>query len=80
MKLYDALNLGKDCGLGTVNEAITNIEIHGASIFLYIEMNKEYHELYDGLEDYIKIGGSLEDNINDAMKKLEEAGWQKSKS
>lgn len=81
MKLYDALNLGKDCGLETVNEAISNVEIHGTSLFLYIEMDKEYHELYNGLEDYIiKIGGSLEDSIDNAIKKVEEAGWQKSKS
>ena len=70
MKLCDALDLGKECGLETVSEAITNIEIHGISLFLYIEMNKEYDELYAELEDYIKIGGSLQESINNALKRL----------
>ena len=46
MKLKDALEIGHDCGLSTVREAIDNIEIHGLSLFPYDEMAKELGELY----------------------------------
>jgi hypothetical protein len=73
MKLYNALDLGRNCGLETVSEAILNVEIHCSNLFSYDEMDKEFDELYSELEDYIIIGGSFKDNVNEAMKKLEKA-------
>ena len=73
MKLYNALDLGRECGLEAVSEAIINVEIHCGNLFSYDKMDKEFDELYSELEDYIKIGGSFKDNVNEAMKKLEEA-------
>lgn len=46
MKLKDCLELGYDCGLETVREAVYNVELHGGSIFSYAKVNEELHELY----------------------------------
>ena len=67
MKLKDALEIGKECGLTTVSEAIYNIRLHAMNIFLYGEEQKEYHEL---CEEYRNSGFDLEDNIEDCLLKL----------
>lgn len=70
MKLIDALELGDDCGLDLIEEAITNVEIHSGSLFLYAEMKKELNELYSDFYNYRASLGSEEDTILDAIKKI----------
>lgn len=45
MKLKDALEIGLECGLTNVGEAIFNIQLHAANIFVYGEEQKEFNEL-----------------------------------
>lgn len=47
MKLIKALELADDCGLGTVMEAMHNVQIHAPQLFTYETMNDEYKELLD---------------------------------
>ena len=70
MKLIDALELGNDCGLDLIEEAITNVEIHSGSLFLYAEIKKELNELYSDFYNYRASLGSEEDTILDAIKKI----------
>ena len=44
MKLKDAIEIAKGCGLTTIGEAVFNIKIHAMSIFNYGEETKEIHE------------------------------------
>ena len=46
MKLRDAVLLGRSCGLATVEECITNVDIHSMSLFTYIDIEDELRELY----------------------------------
>lgn len=46
MKLKDCLEIGYNCGLETVSEAVYNVELHRGNIFSYDKMNEELHELY----------------------------------
>ena len=64
MKLKTALEIGKDCGLEDVGEAICNIRMHAGSIFLYEEEQKEYDEL---CEDFYKSGFSVDDKIDKCL-------------
>lgn len=45
MKLKEALEIGIDCGLETVDESLRNIEIHSPGLFAYAEIDKELNEL-----------------------------------
>lgn len=45
MKIKDALEIGLDCGLETVSEAIFNIELHAMNIFNYDKIKEEFEEL-----------------------------------
>lgn len=47
MKLIEALELGTECGLETVKEALDNVVCHAPMLFRYDEMNAEIKELYD---------------------------------
>jgi hypothetical protein len=47
MKLEEALEIGKECGLTTIEECVLNIEIHAPNLFAYTEIDKELRELYD---------------------------------
>ena len=51
MKLNEALAIGYDCGLETVGEAITNIEVHAMNLFVYSKIKDELNELYAELGD-----------------------------
>jgi hypothetical protein len=51
MKLEKALEIGRDCGLKTIEECILNIEIHSPSLFSYDKINEELNELYKDLEE-----------------------------
>lgn len=50
MKLKDALEMGYDCGLETVEEAIINIELHASNLFPYQDIAKELDELYNEVQ------------------------------
>lgn len=45
MKLKEALELAKACGLRTVGEAILNVELHSPCLFPYEKIHEELHEL-----------------------------------
>lgn len=47
MKLQEALETARDCGLETAGEAIRNIEIHAGSLFSLYDTEKELKELHD---------------------------------
>ncbi len=67
MKLKDTLEVGQDCGLGTVREAIDNIEIHGLSLFSYEDMAKELGELY---KEWTELNISDTSEIDEVLKIL----------
>ncbi len=67
MKLKEALEIGRDCGLDTVSEAILNIRFHAMNIFAYDEERLEYNEL---IEDFEQSEFDLEDSIDDCLKKM----------
>ena len=65
MKLKDCLEIGRDCGLKTVGEAITNIELNSSSLFAYSEIKNELNELYEATKDIsydTTIGEILNEN------------------
>ena len=45
MKLVNAKELGKACGLETDGEAVLNVVIHASQIFEYDEIEQELQEL-----------------------------------
>jgi len=51
VKLKDAIELGKDCGLNTIEECIINVEVHAINFFPYKKINEELKELYEGYEE-----------------------------
>ena len=53
MKLKTACEIGIDCGLKTLKEAVFNIDMHAISIFSYDRIAAELNELYKefNLED-----------------------------
>lgn len=46
MKLINAVDIAKSCGLNTIKEAFANIDIHATMVFSYKEMEGELQELY----------------------------------
>lgn len=50
MKLFDAVVMGRFCGLRTVEECIKNIEMHAMSLFKYEHIPSELKALH---EEYI---------------------------
>lgn len=67
MKLKDALEIGKDCGLTDMGEAVLNIEIHAMNIFIYDEEEQELAELFKEVND---SGFKADDLIEDCLNKL----------
>jgi hypothetical protein len=61
------LEIGQDCGLTTVGEAVFNIHIHCLSLFNYGEERKELNELEKEVETYWV---HRDDLISDWIKKL----------
>lgn len=45
MKLKEACELAKTCGLSTVGEAISNVTFNAISLFSYDEIDREIDEL-----------------------------------
>ena len=52
MKFKEALEMGMDCGLSTVQEAVRNIEIHSVNFFIYEKIRPELKELYETWDDH----------------------------
>jgi hypothetical protein len=67
LKLIDALEIGLDCGLTTVGEAIFNIRIHCINLFNYDEIEEEIKKLEKDVETYWV---HKDDLISDWIKKL----------
>ena len=49
MKLKECIELGRECGLETIEECILNVELHSASLFKIDNIAKEISELYNDL-------------------------------
>lgn len=45
MKLKNAIELGRDCGLETSEEAVNNILVHDTMLFVYDNIREEEAEL-----------------------------------
>lgn len=52
MKLFEVCEIGRECGLTTLKEALENIQFHAANLFSYKEINNELHELYEEIRNY----------------------------
>ena len=68
MKFKDALELGVECGMNTVDEALYNIELHTMNFFVYEEIKAELKELY---ETWKEIGCSKSLSIKAALEMCE---------
>ena len=51
MKLKTCLEIGKECGLTTVKEAVMNISYHAINIFVYDKIKEEMYELEGELDE-----------------------------
>ena len=51
MTLQDCLELGRECGLSTLDECVRNVEIHSSSLFKYDDLANELTELYKNIEE-----------------------------
>lgn len=51
MTLQDCLELGRECGLSTLDECVRNVEIHSSSLFKYDDLANELTELYEDIEE-----------------------------
>lgn len=63
MKLKTALELGQECGLTTVGDAVYNIRLHAMNIFEYSKINEEYKELIDECNEFKVTGDMLIENV-----------------
>lgn len=52
MTLSQACDIGLECGLHTLKEAVLNIDLHATAIFSYDSLVKEMAELYKELAKY----------------------------
>ena len=53
MKLVEAIDLAKTCGLRTYREAYYNVYHHAMNIFIYSEINTEMKELMEDLKPHL---------------------------
>ena len=54
MKLAECLELGKGCGLDTIDECVLNVEMHATMLFPYSEIKRELEELYEEVKEVRK--------------------------
>ena len=54
MTLQDAISIGKDCGLETVEECVDNIGFHSTMLFEYSNITAELEELIHEYKKYKK--------------------------
>jgi len=57
MKLAEALRLGYDCGMKTVDDCLFNVHLHAMNLFPYAEMNAEESELVDEFNNAVETYG-----------------------
>lgn len=77
MTLQTCLDIGVDCGLDTIGEALFNIELHAICIFDYSTLNEELNQLKEEANKvYIRANFSDESSIQEVIDwlKLEENG------
>jgi hypothetical protein len=67
MKLKEALEIGDECGLSHIGEALLNIEIHAGSLFSYDKIAIEIEELFNDFKD---SGLGEDDKIKHALRVL----------
>lgn len=68
MTLKTCLEIGLDCGLETIGEAVYNIDLHAMSIFDYKTMNQEILHLYKEVEDlYNKTNFTKDSFVTDVL-------------
>ena len=65
MKLIEALNIAKACGLNTVGEAVMNIRLHAVSLFPFEDLPSEFEQLESEVKSFDK-----DTLISEAMKQL----------
>ena len=51
MTLQECLELGKECGLTTLDECVRNVEIHSINLFKYDAFEEELTELYEDIKE-----------------------------
>ena len=68
MKLKSALEIGMDCDLETVGEALFNISIHRPNLFSYEEMDEEIKQLF---REYMASGFKDETLIKEALNQMQ---------
>ena len=69
MKLKEAREIGKECGLLTDAECIVNIEIHAMSLFEYTKISSELKEL---MQDCIHNGVDYNTIMDEYNRKFNE--------
>ncbi|MCM1269384.1 MAG: hypothetical protein NC247_01995 [Ruminococcus flavefaciens] len=61
-ELKSALEIGIECGLATIGEAIFNIELHAMNIFSYDEMEDRIAQLHTEAHEVYKLGDYAPDS------------------
>lgn len=51
MKLYECMELGRDCGLNTIEECYDNVEMHCGCLFRYEDTAAEFAELQNEIKE-----------------------------
>lgn len=72
MTLKNCLEIGIECGLKTISEAILNIEIHAMNIFSYSELNEELEQIYEEKEGLLS-----QSHFSDASNSKDVLEWLK---
>lgn len=75
MTLTNAVEMGRFCGLNTVEECISNVERHSISIFKYTELQKELEELHEDYDLYLDGHYKLDIEAIDRKNKEEMDRW-----
>jgi len=64
MKLKACLEIGNDCGLETVGEALYNIDLHAGNIFDYSTINQELSEMYKEATELFSKTNFTKESLN----------------
>ena len=63
MTLKTCLEIGNDCGLETVGEALYNINLHAGNIFEYSKINIEMNELVNEAKELYSKTNFTKDSL-----------------
>ena len=63
MTLKTCLEIGNDCGLETVGEALYNINLHAGNIFEYSKINTEMNELVNEAKELYSKTNFTKDSL-----------------